>query len=369
MDNPSGQPQRRREFDRWLLYSTFLLVGLGLLMIFSATSQSDSSLGFLKRQAIFVSAGTVLMVTLSRLPYERWRKLSILLILLSTVLVGTTLIPGFGPKIKGATRWIRFAGFSIQPTEFLKVALVMFLAAFVSKRGESIRNIKVLCPAFILVVILCALIIKQPDYGTMLIICAIAWIMLFVGGARLPHVVIPIIVALPIFVILVTSSEYRTNRFEALFNPWATENGSGHQVTRSMMAYGKGHITGKGLSNSELKLKHLPEAHTDFILAVLGEEMGLVGVFGVLILYGTLLWRGFLAGIKSAEPFGSLLAVGLSSVIGIQIVLNVGVTMGVLPPTGLTLPLMSYGGSSLLCTMASIGVVLNIGQRSRHVQK
>lgn len=366
MDKETTQPARR-EFDIGILFATFVLVGIGLVMIFSATSQNESSLFFLKRQAIFAALGTTVMVVVSRVPYETWRKLSILFTIALMGLVILTLIPGIGSNVKGASRWLSLGGFSLQPTEFLKVALVMFLAAFMAKRNQEIRDFKrVIQPILVLMVAISILVMLQPDLGTTAILWAIAFVMVFLGGANLKHFFVPVVLIVIAGCIAISFSGYRSSRIDAFLKPWQTEQTSGHQVTRSLMAYGTGGIKGKGLSNGELKRKHLPEAHTDFIFPVLAEELGLWGVLGALSLYGALLWRAFAIGARTKDPFGSLLAMGLTSVIAIQVVLNIAVTMKLIPPTGLTLPLMSYGGSSLLCTMGSIGIILNVGHRSEY---
>lgn len=365
----ANAPRHTGEYDRWLFYSTFILVGLGLLMIFSATSQSSNGLLFLKRQILFVVVGTVLMVTASRIPFRAWKKLAVPFMVITLLCVIATLIPGVGHKIKGASRWIRIGGFSLQPTEFLKVALVMILAASLAKKGEKVRRFSIgVYPHLILLGVIVFFVNRQPDFGTVVILCGITWIMLFLGGARLIHLFGPLLLLLPILVVFVMGHGYRMARITAFMDPWAVEKNGGYQVTRSLMAYGSGGITGKGLSNSELKLKHLPECHTDFIFPILGEELGLIGVLAALGLYVLLLTRGFMASIRCPDIFGSLMGVGLCSIIGIQIVINLAVTMGILPPTGLTLPLMSYGGSSLLCTMTAIGIVLNVGREAHHVR-
>ena len=368
MANESA-PINRGEYDRWLFYTTFILVGLGLLMIFSATVQSSNGLLYLKRQIFFVILGAVLMVGASRCPYRVWKKVALPLMVITLVFVLLTLIPGVGHKIKGASRWIRIAGFSIQPTEFLKVVLVMLLAASLSKKREKMRQFKIgILPHLILLSVIAVMVNSQPDFGTVVILCAVTWIMLFLGGGKLWHLFLPMLLLLPVLAYFIMGHGYRMDRIRAFRDPWAVERNGGYQVTRSLMAYGSGGITGKGLSNSQLKLKHLPECHTDFIFPILGEELGLIGVLGALGLYVLLLGRGFIAAMRCTDMFGSLLAVGLCSIIGIQIVINLAVTMGILPPTGLTLPLMSYGGSSLLCTMLAIGIVLNIAREADRVR-
>ena len=364
--NPSTSPG---EYDRWLLSATFILVGLGLLMIFSATVQSSSGLLYLKRQILFMVAGAGLMTMASKMPYRYWKKLALPLMGITLIAVALTLIPGVGHRINGATRWLRVGGFSLQPTEFLKIILVIVLAASLSKKQERMRQFKIgILPHLILVGIICIMVNNQPDFGTTMILAMVTWIMLFIGGAKLWHLLFPLVIVVPILIYIVMVQPYRMDRIRAFRDPWAVEQNGGYQVTRSLMAYGSGGITGKGLSNSQLKLKHLPECHTDFIFPILGEELGLLGVFGTLGLYILLLARGFLAALRCKDSFGVLLSVGLCVTIAIQIVVNLAVTMGMLPPTGLTLPLMSYGGSSLLCTMLAIGIVLNVAREADHVR-
>ncbi len=362
-------PTSRGEYDRWLLFTTFALVGLGLLMIFSATVQSSSGLFYLKRQILFMITGTGLMVLASKMPYRCWKKLAIPFMAISLIAVALTLVPGVGHRINGATRWIRFGGFSLQPTEFLKITLVILLAASLSKKQEKMRWFKIgILPHLIIIGIISIMVNSQPDFGTLMILILVTWIMLLIGGARLWHLFSPLVIVVPLLIYVVMVQPYRMNRIRAFIDPWAVEQDSGYQVTRSLMAYGSGGITGKGLSNSQLKLKHLPECHTDFIFPILGEELGLLGVLSALGLYILLLSRGFLAAMRCTDTFGTLLAMGLCVIIGIQIIVNLAVTMGILPPTGLTLPLMSYGGSSLLCTMLAIGILLNVAREAHHVR-
>lgn len=356
-------------YDPWLFYTTFTLVGLGLLMIFSATAQSSNGLFYLRRQVLFVVAGTITMVVASRIPYRCWKKIAVPFMLVTLGLVIATLFPVIGHKIKGASRWIRIGGFSIQPTEFLKVALVMLLAASLSKKGEKVRQFEIgVLPHLMLLGAIALIVNFQPDFGTVVVLCAVTWIMLFLGGARLLHIVAPLVPLAIVLTLFVTGEGYRMARIKAFMDPWAVEKNGGYQVTRSLMAYGSGGITGKGLSNSELKLKHLPECHTDFIFPILGEELGLIGVLSALGIYVLLLTRGFLAAMRCPDMFGCLLAVGICAVIGLQIIINLAVTMGMLPPTGLTLPLMSYGGSSLLCTMTGIGIIMNVAREEPHAR-
>jgi cell division protein FtsW len=268
----------------------------------------------------------------------------------------------FGYSAGGASRWIRFGGFTFQPSEFARFALVVYLAYSMDKKKDKLKDFYVgFFPHILALGILAALIIIQPDFGSVLILGAITWIMLFVGGGRLLHLLASLSALLPVVYYCMINAEYRLKRLMTFLNPWQYPSDEGYQIVHSLMAFGTGGIWGTGIGQGYQKLFYLPEPHTDFIFSVIGEEFGLVGVLVILGLYAMIFWRGILIARNTENTFGSLLAVGLITSTGLQVGVNMAVTLALLPTKGLTLPFLSYGGTSLLMNMASIGILMNIG--------
>jgi cell division protein FtsW len=279
------------------------------------------------------------------------------------------LISGLGYSAGGSTRWFRLGGFTFQPSELARFSLVIYLAYSMSKKQEKLKDFYLgFLPHALVFGILAALIIIQPDFGSTVILGAITWIMLFVGGVRISHLLLSIIVMAPVAYFLMVNAEYRMNRILSFINPWQYPSGEGYQIVHSLMAFGSGGIWGKGIGKGYQKLFYLPEPHTDFIFSVIGEEFGLFGVLIILGLYATIIWRGVIIAKNSRDSFGTFVAIGLTTAIGLQVCINMGVALGLLPTKGLTLPFLSYGGTSLLINMASIGILMNIGTAKKRVK-
>jgi cell division protein FtsW len=349
--------------DLWLISAVSLLVGLGVVMVFNVSyfyaqeRYGDPTL-FFRKHIISLLFGGVVMLAVSRLRLdvlERWANVVLLLSFFSLLLV---LIPGLGIERGGAQRWMAIGGFSLQPSEFAKLAVVLFLARWISRQGEGMRNFtSAVLPLLLVVGVFCGLILLQPDFGTAAIIGGVLFLMLFVGGARPLHVAGLGMAGAGALVLLATLAEYRMRRLLCFLDPWAHARDCGFQLVQSLIAVGSGGITGVGLGQSRQKMFFLPEAHTDFIFALVGEELGLVGAVLVLVLFAIVAVRGFRIAARHPDSFASLLAFGLTLVVVLSAVVNVGVVLGLLPTKGLPLPFLSYGGSAMLAALIEVGLL------------
>lgn len=366
---PSGAP-----FDGLLLTVAVTLLGLGLVMIASASlgiaeRQSGDPFYYLIRQGLYAVLGLVLARQAAKVPLATWQEISPLLLLGSILLLALVLVPGIGRTVNGSTRWISLGIFNLQVSEIAKLSLVLYIAGYLVRRGDAVRNsiggfVRPMLPVGVLV-FLC---LGEPDFGASAVMLATALGMLFLGGVRLWLFGLLLGAALGAMAVLAVSESYRVQRLTAFLNPWADPYNTGFQLTQALIAFGRGDWLGVGLGDSVQKLFYLPEAHTDFVFAVLGEELGFVGVVGVVLLYGVLALRIFAVGRRAYTAdcgFGAYLCYGVALWLGMQAVINMGVNMGVLPTKGLTLPLMSYGGSSMLVTCVAIALVLRVDYELR----
>ncbi len=353
-------------YDLSLLFPVLFLVGIGVVMVYSASSalalkQYGTDFYFLKKQAIFSLMGVLILVIFRRLPFKIYRYLAYPLLALALMLLVGVLIPGVGVEAGGARRWISICGLQFQPAETARFTMVIYLAYSLSKKQERLRVFSIgILPHLAVLGVFAFLISRQPDFGSMVILGAVTWIMLFVGGVRLIHLLSPLVALAPAAYFFMVSAQYRLDRLLSFLNPWKYQSDEGYQVIHSLMAFGSGGIFGTGIGKGYQKLFYLPEPHTDFVFSVIGEELGLVGVLVILVLYAVILWRGILIARRVRDSFGQLLAVGLTTAIGLQVAVNMSVALGLLPTKGLTLPFMSYGGTSLLVNMASVGILLNL---------
>lgn len=359
-----GQPLN---YDVKLLFPVLFLVGIGIVLVFSASSAlalkkfgTDSY--FLKKQALFALLGVVTLVICRHFPYRFLRYLAYPLLILALVFLAAIHIPEFGYSAGGAIRWFRFKSFTFQPSEFARFAMIIYLAYSMSRKMDKIKDFYVgFLPHALVFGMFAALIIIQPDFGSVVILGAVFWIMLFAGGVRISHLMASLFLIIPIAYYLMVNAEYRIKRIMSFLNPWQYPADEGYQIIHSLMAFGTGGIWGTGIGKGYQKLFYLPEPHTDFIFSVIGEELGLLGVLTILGLYVLIFWRGISIARNSRDSFGSFVAIGLTTAIGLQVCVNTGVALGLLPTKGLTLPFLSYGGTSLLINMASIGILMNIG--------
>lgn len=357
-------------FDYMILIPTILLVGIGLVMVYSASSHmAEHRIGdsyfYLKKQSFFCLLGLTLMVVARYTPCLFYRKLAYPLIITTLALLILLLIPGIGHRVGGATRWLKLAGFSCQPAEFAKFSMAVYIAYSMSKKASIMGNFsRGLLPHLIIAGIIMFLVIIQPDLGTAVIIGCWVMMMLFVGGARFYQLVSVVLFSTPAVLWLIYQAEYRLDRLWAYLNPWKDPTGFGFQIIHSFLAFGSGGLLGEGLGNSKQKLFYLPESHTDFVFSIIGEELGFIGVTVVIILFGLLITRGMKVALNAEDLYSTYLALGLTTLLGLQVIVNMGVVLGMLPTKGLTLPFISYGGSSLVLNLLSIGILLNISSRA-----
>lgn len=362
-----GNPRNRPDF--LLLFLTILLVGFGLLMVFSASTAlaSDkyhSSLYFVQRQGLWSIVGTAVMLFFMNVPYRMFQLSVRGVFLMSLILLGAVVL--VGTKVNGHRSWFGIGSFGVQPTEFAKIGLMMYLAALISKKGERIRYFKQgLLPVLIIIGTVVGLIMLQPDIGSDLVVLISAGVVVLASGGNLLQMLGAYLCIMPLAVVVVMNKTYRFQRFTSFLHPWKDTQGSSYQLLQSLAAFGHGGLTGVGLGKGVEKMFYLPEAHTDFIFSTIGEELGFLGCIAFIFLYLLLIWRGLLAAIRSSDSFGMYLGIGLISLIGVQALINLGGVTGSIPITGVPLPLVSYGGSSLLMTMASIGMLLNISREGR----
>lgn len=357
--------------DHTLLGVTIVLALVGLVMVFSAsgvvaTNRYHDPWYFLKRQMAWLVFGLFLLHMASRVDYLIWRKLALPLLLLMMVLLVLVLVPSVGVAAKGARRWFRLGPINVQPAELAKVIVVIYLAAYLSKKGDQLALFtRGLLPPLIVVSMLGGLILLEPDLGTVVMIGLVMLSMLYLAGVRVTHLLALGVCLLPVGAVLVLGSAYRRQRLLTFLAPWKDAADSGFQITQSFLAFGSGGLFGVGLGEGKQKLFFLPEAHTDFVLALVGEELGLVGSAAIMLLFAVFVLRGFQVAGRARGPFGRHLATGLTLLIGLQALVNAGVVTGLLPTKGLTLPLVSYGGSSLVASLAAVGILLSIS-RDRH---
>lgn len=358
-------------YDPVLLAAVLGLVGFGLVMVYSASAiTAQDKLGdgffFLKRQAFAASLGLIGMAVAMKLGYRRMARLAYPMLVIAVLLLIAVLIPGIGTKVGGAKRWIRFPGVSIQPAEIAKVAWVVYLSYSLAKKREKVQHFSIgFLPHLGIAAVLVTLCMLEPDFGSSVALLFLMFVMLFAAGARLSWLVGSVLLAIPFAWTAIATSEYRMKRITAFLDPWSNRQGSGYQVAESLMSIGSGGTTGLGLGDGRQKLFFLPEAHTDFIFSIIGEELGLFGVAALLSLYALIIWRGIRASLNATEPFGTYLGLGLTSLIGFQAVVNMSVAMGLVPTKGLTLPFISYGGSSLIVLMGAAGLLLSISGASQ----
>lgn len=352
--------------DFLLLFLILLLVGFGMVMIFSASSATayykyGSPLYYVYKQGIFALAGFIIMLFFMAIPYPFWKKTAPFLLVFSLLLLVLVLVAGV--NINGAKRWFVVGSFNFQPAEFSKLAIIVYLSAMISKKGPKFQSFRRgLLPLLLMIGFMLLLVMKQPDFGTVMILAFISCSILLVGGVNLRHFALLCIAVIPLFVFLAVSKSYRFKRLSSFLNPFENQSDSGYQLIQSLYALGHGGFTGTGLGKSVQKLFYLPEAHTDFIFAVIGEELGFVGSSLFLLVFFLFIWRGFITAVRSQDPFAHMLGMGIVSMIFIQFLLNLGAVTGMLPITGVPLPLTSYGGSSLILCMACTGILLNISR-------
>lgn len=358
--------------DRGLLWCSLILLGFGLLSLSSASSvlslqRFGNTHYYFLRQVLFGALpGLAAMYVLSRIDYHIWQKLAPLLILLGAGLLVAVLLPGIGLKVAGARRWINLRLFLFQPAEFVKMAVIFYLASWYDKRQQHVSDLYYgFLPILTIVVIVSGLIILEPDLGTMLVLVAIAAVMFFLGGVNMKYLLGTAAVGLMALWVAIKAAPYRASRLLAFFNPQADAQGISYQVNQALVAIGSGGWWGRGFGQSLQKQNYLPEPIGDSIFAVISEEMGFVRMCLLLFGFLFLAYRGFKVAVNAPDTFGRLTAAGLTSWLVLQAIINIGGITGVLPLTGIPLPFISYGSTAMALNLAGIGILLNI---SRHVR-
>lgn len=368
----SALTAKRSTPDFILVILTLLLLTIGLIMVYSAsavwaTYKFDDSFFFAKRQLLFAGVGVIAMFFIMNVDYWTWRTWSKMLIIICFFLLVAVLIPGIGMERNGSRSWIGVGAFSIQPSEFMKLAMIAFLAKFLSENQKKITSFKKgLVPSLGLVFTAFGIIMLQPDLGTGTVMVGTCIVMIFVSGARVVHFAWLGLLGVAGFVALVLSAPYRIKRITSFLDPWEDPLGSGFQIIQSLYAIGPGGLFGQGLGQSRQKFFYLPEPQTDFIFAILAEELGFIGGSLVILLFGLLLWRGVRIALGAPDLYGSFLAIGIITMVAIQVMINIGVVTGLMPVTGITLPFLSYGGSSLTLMLMAMGVLLNVSRYSKY---
>ncbi|WP_072887664.1 stage V sporulation protein E [Ornithinibacillus halophilus] len=354
-----------------MLAIIILLLIIGIVMVYSssfvwAEYKYADSFYFLKRQLLFAGAGVVAMFFIMFIPYTTWARYAKVILFSCFFLLIIVLIPGIGMTRGGAQSWIGVGAFSIQPSEFMKLGLIIFLSLYLSSNQKYITSLKKgFFPTLLLVFTAFGLIMLQPDLGTGMVLVLTCMIMIFVAGARISHFVSLGVFGLIGFALLIISAPYRISRITAFLNPWEDPLGDGFQIIQSLYAIGPGGLLGVGLGESLQKYFYLPEPQTDFIFAILGEELGFLGGSFLIVLFALLFWRGIRVALEAPDLFGRFLALGIVSMLTIQVMINISVVIGLIPVTGITLPFLSYGGSSLTLTLCSVGILLNISRYTK----
>jgi cell division protein FtsW len=358
-----------RKPDYLLLASTIALLVLGTLMVYSASfavahNEFNDDAYFLVRQIVWDLIGGVALLLAMRVSYRRWRSLSLVIMVLAIALLILVLVPGLGFRSYGATRWIKLGIVQVQPSEIAKLAIVLYLADWLSRRSSIVGGFfKGLLPFAIIVGVVAVLVEFQPDLGTTAIIVATAGCVFFVAGANLMHIAVLASSGATAGVILLAHlSGYRLERIKAFLDPWSDIQGSGWHTAQGLIALGSGGPLGHGLGNGLQKFYWVPNAHTDAIFVIIGEELGFLGCVGVLGLFAVIAWRGFLIAWHAPDAFGRLFATGLTCMLSLQALVNIAVTTNSLPYTGITLPFVSFGGSSTVISLIAVGLLLNVSR-------
>ncbi len=358
---------RTLKSDKWLLWATLLLVGISLVMVFSASARwaderFDSQYRFLIKQLAFVGMGLVLMVVGMRVDYHHYRKPWVIWSAVGTALLLLVVVFGFAP-INNTRRWISVPGFTLQPSELAKLAAVFFTAALLEKRMHRVNDVTyALAPIGVMVAVFAGLIVLQPDFGTSAALTGVVLAMVFAAGLSFRYVAVVLAVLIPLAGLAILAAPYRLKRFLIFLDPDSDPTGAGFQLRQSLIAVGSGGPFGRGLMEGVQKLFYIPEPHTDFIYAVIGEELGLIGTTVILLSFVVIAMRGLRVSMAAPDRFGALLAIGLTAMLAAQAFVNLSVVIGLLPTKGIPLPFVSNGGSSMLVSMFAMGILLNVSQ-------
>ena len=353
-------------YDPVLLAAVLILVTFGVVMVYSASAvyagaRLGDAMWFFKRQAIGAALGLGALLLAMKLGYRRLEPLAVPLLLVSIALLLLMHFPGLGHTAGGARRWIRIAGLTFQPSEVAKIALVLWLARSLARKQERIRLFSVgFLPHVIMLALFGALLMLEPDFGTTVVLAVVTLALLFVAGAPLAYLLAVAVAAAPVAAVLIWKSPYRIQRVLTFLDPWKDPRGHGYQTVESLLGFGAGGSLGVGLGESHQKLFFLPAAHTDFILSIVGEELGFAGVSAVLLLFAVIVWRGIKAAHAASDAFGCWVALGLTLLLSVEALVNAGMALALLPTKGMALPFLSYGMSSVIASCFAAGVVLSV---------
>ena len=372
---------QRTDYDLVLVWSAVLLLAIGVVMVYSASIASaevDRHTGYrttfyLVRHAIYVALGAGCALAAMQIPLRTWQRLAPYLFLGSAALLVLVFVPGLGREVNGSRRWLSLLVFNLQPSELVKVAVVLYAADYTVRKAAFMNSIKRgFMPMFLAMVVTGSLLLREPDFGAFVVITTIAMTLLFLGGMNWRLFVALVVLLLASFVLLIVTSPYRMQRFLGSISPWDDPFGRGYQLSHALIAFGRGEWFGVGLGSSVEKLLYLPEAHTDFLLAVIGEELGFVGVAVVIALFTALIVRAFAIGNQAASLeryYAALVAYGIAVWLGAQALINMGVNLGILPTKGLTLPLLSFGGSGIVANCIALGILMRVDLENRQLMR
>lgn len=353
--------------DPFLFTVTVIILAIGIVMVTSAgymiaSGKFGDGFYYTKKQGFAMMMGLALMFLFSRVNPSFWQRLAGPILAVGVALLVMVFIPGIGAEMGGSHRWLRLPfGFYLQPSELIKYAVIIFFARSLARKGEGIRDFAVgFLPHLLIMGVVVFLVLMQPDFGSAVIVTTVGFMMLFVAGVRLQHLAGSAILCLPFLFHFAISANYRISRIRSFLDPWGDPLNSGFQIIQSLVAFGCGGMWGAGIGKGIQKLFYLPQPHTDFIFSVIGEEMGLVGVISLIVLFYLIICRGLTAAVRSTDEFQRYLAFGITTLIGIQAMVNMAVAMGMLPTKGLPLPLVSLGGTSLVINLAGLGILMAI---------
>ena len=360
---------RKLKSDKLLFIATLLLVCASVVMVYSASAvlamerYQQPPYFFLFKQVTWVVLGVCLLSLAMRIDYRSLKQPVVIWTALG-VSTAALIVVFFGPPINGTRRWFALGGIGVQPSELAKVAVIIFTAAVLERRMDKIDQVTALAPVAVVTGLVCGLIVLEPDAGTALMVLLIVAVMVFAAGLHYRHLVGLTLVGVPVLVVVLAIEDYRRRRLLAFLDPWADPLGDGFQIIQSQIAVGTGGLFGQGLMAGVQKLFYLPAPHTDFIYAVIAEETGLLGATAVLLCFGVIVWRGLHVTAAAPDRFGAFLALGLTMMVAFQAFVNISVVLGLMPTTGITLPFVSFGGSSLLISLLGMGILLNVSQHA-----
>lgn len=363
----------RKPIDFWIFYSILILLAIGTIMVFSSSyyyaqyNIKSDAYHFFRKQLLMLGIGFIAMFVAMNFDYRKLGKLSPIILIGSMVLLALVLIPGVGIVRNGARRWIGYGSLEFQPSEIAKYAVILFFSFSLAKRQEQLKKFWTgLVPYLVLLMIICGLLLLEPHKSCTILIFLVTCVILFCAGAKISHFVVMGVPAVTGMAAIIMFSEYARDRVFAFLDPFKDASGDGYQAIQSLFAIGSGGMFGRGLGRSMQKLLFIPEPYNDFILSVLAEELGFVGVFTVLLLFLILIWRGIKVAMSAPDVFGSLVAIGITALIAVQVIINVAVVTSSMPVTGMPLPFFSYGGTSLVFLMGGVGILLNISRYAKY---